>query len=136
MQFRRTRPGRNARNLVAARKLVLDVYQAAGVCAHENGRARCAVVPGCVDRYVLTGERDARHFSPTVPVLKGVNHDPLGIQDRARRDCRLAALVGLYLVLDGLVLDAWAKFRYGAAMLISGVAGFVVLLNPGPTDHA
>ncbi|WP_321915676.1 MULTISPECIES: DUF2964 family protein [unclassified Paraburkholderia] len=47
-----------------------------------------------------------------------------------------AALVGLYLVLDGLVFDAWAKFRYGAAMLISGVAGFVVLLNPGPTDHA
>ncbi|SDD72492.1 DUF2964 family protein [Paraburkholderia lycopersici] len=47
-----------------------------------------------------------------------------------------AALIGLYLVLDGLVFDAWAKFRYGAAALIVGVAGFVLLLNPGPGDHA
>jgi len=47
-----------------------------------------------------------------------------------------AALIGLYLVLDGLVVDAWAKFRYGAAALIIGIAGFVLLLNPGPDDHA
>ncbi|WP_042267027.1 DUF2964 family protein [Paraburkholderia heleia] len=43
-----------------------------------------------------------------------------------------AALVGLYLVLDGLVFDAWATFRYGAATLIICVAGFVLLLNAGP----
>ncbi|WP_028214111.1 DUF2964 family protein [Paraburkholderia mimosarum] len=47
-----------------------------------------------------------------------------------------AALIGLYLVLDGLVFDVWAKFRYGAAALIIGVAGFALLLNPGPDDHA
>ncbi|MCG5078750.1 DUF2964 family protein [Paraburkholderia tagetis] len=43
-----------------------------------------------------------------------------------------AALIGLGLALDGLVFDAWAKFRYGAAALIVGIAGFVLLLNPGP----
>jgi len=35
-----------------------------------------------------------------------------------------ASLIGLYLVLDGLVFDAWAKFRYGAAALNLGFAGF------------
>jgi hypothetical protein len=46
-----------------------------------------------------------------------------------------AALIGLYLVLDGLVFDAWAKFRYGAAAMVTGIACFVLLLNPGPRDH-
>ena len=45
-----------------------------------------------------------------------------------------AALIGLYRVLDGLVFDAWSTFRYGAATLIVGVAGFVLLLNPGSRD--
>ena len=47
-----------------------------------------------------------------------------------------AALIGLYLVLDGLVFDAWVTLCYGAATLIVGVAGFVLLLIPGPGDHA
>ena len=46
-----------------------------------------------------------------------------------------AALIGLFLALDGLVFDAWLRFRYGAATLIAGVACFVLLLNPGPRGH-
>jgi hypothetical protein len=46
-----------------------------------------------------------------------------------------AALIGLYLTLDGLVFDAWAKFRYGAAALVAGIVCLVVLLNPGPGDY-
>ncbi|WP_028220902.1 DUF2964 family protein [Paraburkholderia oxyphila] len=46
-----------------------------------------------------------------------------------------AALVGLGVALDGLVFDAWVRFRYGAAVLITGLACLVLLLHPVPRDH-
>ncbi|MCA8105442.1 DUF2964 family protein [Burkholderia sp. BCCIQ04A] len=42
------------------------------------------------------------------------------------------SLAGMMAVVTGLLLDAATVLRGGALALIVGVAGFVVMLNPGP----
>ncbi|PMS14744.1 hypothetical protein C0Z18_30050 [Trinickia dabaoshanensis] len=51
------------------------------------------------------------------------------------------AIAGIFAAIRGLVFDQESFLRYGAAAVIAGVAGFVMLLNPRagmddePTDH-
>ncbi|KVH57673.1 hypothetical protein WS89_21810 [Burkholderia sp. MSMB1072] len=46
------------------------------------------------------------------------------------------SLAGMMAVVTGLLFDATTALRGGAVALIVGVAGFVVMLNPGPKDEA
>ncbi|WP_240324437.1 DUF2964 family protein [Trinickia diaoshuihuensis] len=40
------------------------------------------------------------------------------------------AISGIFVAIRGLVFDQDSFLRYGIAAVISGVAGFVLLLNP------
>ncbi|EDT02528.1 MULTISPECIES: DUF2964 family protein [Burkholderia] len=42
------------------------------------------------------------------------------------------SLAGMMAVVTGLLFDETIALRGGAIALIVGVAGFVVMLNPGP----
>lgn len=48
------------------------------------------------------------------------------------------AIVGLLAAIRGLLFDQESVLRYGAAAVIAGVAGFVLLLNPAssPDDDS
>ncbi|AOJ90644.1 MULTISPECIES: DUF2964 family protein [Burkholderia] len=42
------------------------------------------------------------------------------------------SLAGMMAVVTGLLFDETIALRGGAVALIVGVAGFVIMLNPGP----
>lgn len=48
----------------------------------------------------------------------------------------LVALVGLAGLIHGMLFDSSDFIRYGSTALISGVACFVLLLNPTAGDDA